>query len=77
MRPSCRSTQSSLQLLASLLCRLTGRAVFSTHLLARQGQLVDVPLNMTSDIITVEQLADYLEPMLTAAAGGSLDAYRL
>ncbi len=25
---------------------------------------------------TVKQLAEYLEPMLTAAAGGSLDAYR-
>ncbi len=58
-------------------CRLTGRAVFSTHLMAKQGLLVDVPREMTSDTITVKQLADYLEPILTAAAGGSLHAYRL
>ncbi len=45
--------------------------------MAKQGQLVDVPHNMISDIITVKQLADSLEPILTAAAGGSLDAYRL
>jgi hypothetical protein len=31
---------------------------------------------MANDTITVKQLADYLEPILTAAAGGSLDAYR-
>ncbi|DBA85694.1 TPA: hypothetical protein ACH3X1_005265 [Trebouxia sp. C0004] len=54
--------------------RLTGRQLFSTHLMAKQGQLVDVPQEMTSDIITVKQLADYLEPILT---GGSLDAYHL
>ncbi len=46
-------------------------------MLAKQGRLIDVPYQMTSDNITVEQLADYLEPILTAAAGGSLDAYRL
>ncbi len=57
-------------------CRLTGRAVFRSHLLAREGRLIDVPYQMTSDTITVDQMADYLEPMLTAAAGGSLDAYR-
>jgi len=45
--------------------------------MAKQGRLVDVPRDMTSDIITVKQLADYLEPILTAAAGGSLEAYRL
>ncbi len=45
--------------------------------MAKQGQLVDIHQNMTSDVITVKQLADYLEPLLTAAAGGSLDAYRL
>ena len=45
--------------------------------MAKQGRLVDVHPNMTSDIITVEQLTEYLEPILTAAAGGSLDAYRL
>ncbi len=57
-------------------CRLTGRAVFRTRLLAKQGRLVDVSLNMTSETTTVKQLADYLKPILTAAAGGSLDAYR-
>jgi len=56
-------------------CRLTGHAVFSTHLTAKQGRLVDVPRSMTSDTTTVKQLADYLEPILTAAAGGSLNAY--
>ncbi len=45
--------------------------------MAKQGRLVDVSHRMTNDNITVEQLADHLEPMLTAAAGGSLDAYRL
>ena len=62
---------------ACIHCRLTGRALFSTHLMAKQGQLVDVPRKMTSDIITVKQLADYLEPILTVAAGGSLHAYCL
>ncbi|KAL0053198.1 hypothetical protein WJX82_002294 [Trebouxia sp. C0006] len=57
--------------------RLTGRALFSIRLMAKQGRLVDVHQNMISDVITVKQLAEYLEPMLTAAAGGSLDAYRL
>ena len=51
--------------------------MFKAHLLAKQGRLVDVPQDMTNDIITVKQLADYLEPLLTAAAGGSLDTYRL
>ena len=55
---------------------MTGRAAFRNHLLARQGQLVDVFDRLTSDTITVKQLAEYLEPILTAAAGGSLDAYR-
>ena len=59
-----------------LKCRLTGRAVFRAHLLAQQGRLVDVPHQMASNAVTVEQLADYLKPILTAAAGGSLDAYR-
>ncbi|KAL0053217.1 hypothetical protein WJX82_002617 [Trebouxia sp. C0006] len=57
--------------------RLTGQAVLSTHLMAKQGRLVDIPHKMTNGNTTVKQLADYLEPMLTAAAGGSLDAYRL
>ena len=56
---------------------LTGRAVFCTHLMAKQGRLVDIHHKMTIDTITVRQLADYLEPILTAAAGGSLDAYCL
>ena len=45
--------------------------------MAKQGRLVDIPHKMTNDNTTVKQLADYLEPMLTAAAEGSLDAYRL
>ena len=57
--------------------RSTGRVVFKSHLLAKQGRLVDIPQEMTCDVIMVEQLADYLEPILTAAAGGYLDAYRL
>ncbi|KAL0053740.1 hypothetical protein WJX82_010190 [Trebouxia sp. C0006] len=50
--------------------RSTGRVVFKSHLLAKQGRLVDIPQEMTSDVITVEQLAEYMEPILTAAAGG-------
>ena len=57
-------------------CRLTGRAVFRSLLLGKQGRLIDVPYQMTLDNMTVKQLAEYLEPMLTAAAGGSLDTYR-
>ncbi len=45
--------------------------------MAKQGRLVDIHHKMTIDTITVRQLADYLEPILTAAAGGSLDAYCL
>ncbi len=45
--------------------------------MAKQGRLVDVPHRMVSDVITVKQLAEYLEPILTAAAVGSLDAYCL
>ncbi|DBA85699.1 hypothetical protein WJX77_011700 [Trebouxia sp. C0004] len=56
--------------------RLTGRAMFRYQLLAKEGRLVDVPQEMASDAITVEQLANYLEPILTAAAEGFLDAYR-
>ena len=49
--------------------------MFNSHLLGKQVRLVTVPRDMTSDIITVKQLAGYLEPILTAAAGGSLHAY--
>ncbi len=45
-------------------------------MLAKQGRLVDVPQEMVNDNVTVEQLANYLKPILTVAAGGSLDAYR-
>ncbi len=45
--------------------------------MAKQGRLVDVPHNMIGDILTAQQLAEYLEPILTAAAGGSLDAYHM
>jgi len=77
VRPSYRTTQFSLLLLASLHTLQVDGACSVLHLMAKQGRLVDVPRDMTSDIITVKQLADYLEPILTAAAGGSLDAYRL
>ena len=53
---------------------MTGRAAFSTHLLAKEGRLVELPHELTNDTVTVKQLADYLEPILTAAAGGSLNA---
>ncbi|DBA85697.1 TPA: hypothetical protein ACH3X1_005268 [Trebouxia sp. C0004] len=36
--------------------------------------LVDVLQEMVSDTITAKQLADHLKPVLTAVAGGSLDA---
>ncbi|KAA6421480.1 MAG: hypothetical protein FRX49_08424 [Trebouxia sp. A1-2] len=69
-------TLSNPNYIRNSLGRSTGRAVFRAHLLAKQGRLVDVPQEMASNAITVEQLADYLEPILTVAAGGSLDAYR-
>ena len=50
--------------------------MFRSLLLGKQGRLIDVPYQMTLDNMTVKQLAEYLEPMLTAAAGGSLDTYR-
>ena len=49
--------------------------MFSIHQLAKQGRVIDVSREMINKKTTVAQLAEYLEPVLTAAAGGSLDAY--
>ncbi|KAL0039257.1 hypothetical protein WJX79_000394 [Trebouxia sp. C0005] len=62
-------TLSNPNYIRNSLGRSTGRAVFRAHLLAKQGRLVDVPQEMASNAITVEQLADYLEPILTYGRG--------
>ena len=66
----------SLPLLASLHTLHTDRAC-SALLTCWQGRLVDVPLKMASNSNStlVKLLADHLEPILTAAAGGSLNSY--
>ncbi|KAL0028064.1 hypothetical protein WJX77_004303 [Trebouxia sp. C0004] len=42
--------------------RLTGRAVFRTHLLAKQGRLVDVPHDMANEAITCCSCWHAMEP---------------
>ena len=56
-------------------CRLVGRELFRQELLGRHGKLVLV--DRLKPEATVEEVVSCLEPILTAAAGGSLDAYRL
>lgn len=58
-----------------IFCRQVGREYFRQELLGRYGKLVLVdPLKAEA---AVEEVVSCLEPILTAAAGGSLDAYCL
>lgn len=54
--------------------RQLGKEYFRQELLGRHGKLVLV--DRLKPASTVEEVVAYLEPILTAAAGGSLDAYR-
>ncbi|KAL0054653.1 hypothetical protein WJX82_000460 [Trebouxia sp. C0006] len=55
--------------------RLTGNEGFRQQLLRRRGKLV--LLTPPKPGAGVQEVAEYLKPMLTVAAGGSLDAYRI
>ena len=68
MRQCCK-TQNGL-----MVCRQLGKEYFRQELLGRHGKLVLV--DRLKPASTVEEVVAYLEPILTAAAGGSLDAYR-
>jgi len=58
----------------AFVCRLVGSEKFRQQLLKRRGKLVLlIPPKVG---IGVKEVAEYLQPILTAAAGGSLDAYR-
>ena len=56
-------------------CRLTGNEGFKQQLLRRRGKLV--LLTPPRPGASVQEVAEYLKPMLTVAAGGSLNAYRI
>ena len=56
-------------------CRLLGRAVYCQELLEEEGNIVSVPLDVAEN--SRRPLTGYLRPALEAAAGGTLDAYRL
>ncbi len=58
-----------------LYCRLIGSEGFRQRLLRHRGKLV--LLTPPRAGAAVQEVADHLKPMLTAAAGGSLDAYRI
>ncbi|KAL0025896.1 hypothetical protein WJX77_000139 [Trebouxia sp. C0004] len=78
-RPACATEQNpGAQLVCSALThlslRLIGSENFRQQLLRRKGKLV--LLTPPRPGAAVHEVANYLEPMLTAAAGGSLDAYR-
>ena len=55
-------------------CRLPGSERFRQQLLKRRGKLVLLAPPKAG--VGVKEVAEYLKPILTAAAGGSLDAYR-
>ena len=56
-------------------CRLIGSEGFRQRLLRRKGKLVLItPPRARAG---VQEVAEYLKPMLTATARGSLDAYRI
>ncbi len=55
-------------------CRQVGRELFRQELLGRHGKLVLV--DRLKPEATVEEVVACLEPILIAAAGGSLDLYR-
>ncbi|KAL0053313.1 hypothetical protein WJX82_004144 [Trebouxia sp. C0006] len=54
--------------------RLPGSERFRQQLLKRRGKLVLLAPPKAG--VGVKEVAEYLKPILTAAAGGSLDAYR-
>ncbi len=56
-------------------CRLIGSEGFRQRLLRRKGKLVLITPPRAG--AGVQEVAEYLKPMLTATAGGSLDAYRI
>jgi len=72
---ACMSTCSySCAVTHAFVCRLVGSEKFRQQLLKRRGKLVLlIPPKVG---IGVKEVAEYLQPILTAAAGGSLDAYR-
>jgi len=72
---ACMSTCShSYALTYASVCRLPGSEGFRHQLLKRRGKLV--LLTPPKARVGVKEVADYLEPILTVAGGGSLDAYR-
>ena len=58
----------------AFVCRLLGSEGFRQQLLSRRGKLF--LLTPPKAGVGVKEVAENLEPSLTAAAGGSLDAYR-
>lgn len=49
--------------------------MFRRKLLSQEGSLIEVPLVVAEQ--GVDHLVDHLKPKLEAAAGGSLEAYRV
>ena len=56
-------------------CRLRGSEGFRQQLLRRKGKLVLLTPHRAG--AGVQEVADYLKPILTTAAGSSLDVYRI
>ncbi len=54
---------------------LLGSELFRQHILKRKGELVLLAPPKAG--VGAKEVAEYMEPFLTAAAGGSLAAYRL
>jgi len=72
---ACMSTCSDSYILThASVCRLPGSEGFRQQLLKRKGKLV--LLTPPKAEVGVQEVAEYLEPILTVAARGSLDAYR-
>jgi len=59
----------------TFVCRLVGSELFRQHILKRKGELVLLAPPKAG--VGAKEVAEYMEPFLTAAAGGSLAAYRL
>ncbi len=66
---------TSLRTVPFFCCRLKGSEGFRQQLLRRKGKLL--LLTPPRAGAGVQEVADYLKPILTTAAGGSLDAYRI
>ncbi len=58
----------------AFVCRLVGSEGFRQQILKRRGKLVLLAPPKAG--VGVNEEAEYIEPILTAAAGGSLAAYR-